>query len=82
MHGGYHKQSISDRIAALQIENDTLQAELRQLQSPRRILAQARMLGMKPAEAIEFVDATARRVAQAAQVAPPPPLAAAAPVTH
>jgi hypothetical protein len=81
MHGGYYKQSISSRIEALQIENDNLQAHLRQLQSPRQILAKARMMGMKPAEAIEFVEATTvQRVAQTAPVAPPPSLAAAAPL--
>jgi hypothetical protein len=83
MHGGYYEQNISGRIAALQIENDSLQANLRQLQSPRRILAKARMMGMKPAEAIEFVDATAaHRVALAAPVEPPPALGAVAPLPH
>jgi len=80
MHGGYYEQNISHKIEALQIENDTLQASLRQLQSPRRILALARSMGMKPAETIEFVDtAGAQRVAQAASVAPPPALAGVAP---
>jgi hypothetical protein len=67
MHGGYYEQNISKRIETLRIENDSLQANLRQLQSPRRILALARTMGMKPAEAIEFVEVgTARQVAQAA----------------
>jgi hypothetical protein len=80
MHGGYYEQSVAHKIEALRIENDTLQASLRQLQSPRRILALARSMGMKPAEAIEFVDTTAaQRVAQAASIAPPPALAGVAP---
>jgi hypothetical protein len=81
MHGGYYKQSISDRIKTIQVENDTLQANLRKLQSPRRILALSKSLGMRPAEAVEFVDAVgARRLAQVAPLASPGPLQGSAPV--
>src|SRR4029079_18353718 len=55
MHGGYYEQRVSDQIKGLQIENDTLQANLRKLQSPRRILELARGMGMKPAELVEYI---------------------------
>jgi cell division protein FtsL len=58
MRSGYHKQQISDRIAQLRIENDTLQAEMRRLQWPHRIYQAATQLGMLRAEQIDFVHVT------------------------
>lgn len=55
MRAGYHKQQISDRIAQLRIENDSLQAEMRRLQLPHRIYQIATQLGMQRADQIDFV---------------------------
>jgi hypothetical protein len=80
MHGGYSKQRVADQIKTLQIENDTLQANLRKLQSPRRILVLAKQMGMRPAETVQFVDtAGPRRLAQASPGALPTPLGSVAP---
>jgi hypothetical protein len=58
MRAGYHKQQISDRIAQLRIENDSLQAEMRRLQWPHRIYQLATRLGMQRADQIDFVHVT------------------------
>jgi hypothetical protein len=55
MRSGYHKQHIRDRIAQLKIENDSLQAQMRRLQSPRRIHHEAALLGMQPSEQVGYI---------------------------
>jgi len=55
MRSGYQKQQLRDRIAQLKIENDSLQAQMRQLQSPRRIHQIAAQMGMQPSEQVGYI---------------------------
>jgi cell division protein FtsL len=55
MRTGYQNQRIRDRIAQLKIENDSLQAQMRQLQSPRRIHGLAAQMGMQPSEQVGYI---------------------------
>jgi cell division protein FtsL len=55
MRTGYQKQRIRDQIAQLKIENNSLQAQMRQLQSPRRIHALGAQIGMQPSEQVGYI---------------------------
>jgi cell division protein FtsL len=56
MRGGYQKNRLTTQIRALEIENDSLQAEVRGLQSPARILQEASKMQMERAADIKFVE--------------------------
>jgi hypothetical protein len=55
VRGGYHKNRLAGRIRALQVENSSLQAEVRRLQSPARIFAEASGLELQQATDMRFV---------------------------
>ena len=55
MRAGYHKQRLTSRISQLTIENNSLQAQMRSLQSPRWVHARAAQLGMHPADQIGYI---------------------------
>ena len=56
MRGGYQKNRLTAQIRTLEVENDSLQAEVRGLQSPARILQEAGKMQMERAADIKFVD--------------------------
>jgi hypothetical protein len=73
MGTGYERQGLSRRIRQLRVENASLQAEVRRLQSPARILAEAEALDMERAADIEFVKApSSSRVASGGGAGPLP----------
>lgn len=55
MRTGYQKQRLSERIEQLKVENNSLQAQMRRLQSPRRIQHLAAQIGMQPAEQVGYI---------------------------
>lgn len=55
MRAGYQKQRIRDQIAQLKIENDSLSAQMRQLQAPRRIHHFATQMGMQRSQQIGYI---------------------------
>jgi cell division protein FtsL len=64
MRRGYYRNQLAAKIRALSVENDSLQAEVRRLQSPARIFPEATRMKMERPADIKFVQAPAsRRVA-------------------
>lgn len=55
MHTGYRNQVIRERIAQIEIENNSLRAQMRKLQSPRRIHYHAAKMGMQPSEQVGYI---------------------------
>ena len=55
VHGGYQEQQLARDIQQLRIENQSLQANVRQLQSPTRIFHRAVELGMQETQQTEYV---------------------------
>lgn len=55
---GYQRNQLRSRIRTLSIENESLRAEMRALQSPARILAEAKAMGMEQATDVKLVTVT------------------------
>lgn len=62
VHGGYQEQHLTTAIRRMRIDNQSLQADVRRLQSPTRIFARAAQLGMQEARPTEYI-----------MLPPPPP---------
>jgi hypothetical protein len=56
MRRGYYRNQLVGRIRTLSIENDSLQAEVRRLQSPTRIFPEASTMKMERPADIKFVE--------------------------
>lgn len=56
MRGGYTRNRLESQIRSLAIENNSLQAEVRRLQSPSRIFTEASQLGMQRPADMTFVE--------------------------
>jgi cell division protein FtsL len=55
VHGGYQEQQLTTAIQRMRIDNQSLQADVRRLQSPTRIFHRAVELGMQEARQAEYV---------------------------
>lgn len=64
MRSGYQKNRLTREIRVLEVENDSLQAQVRRLQSPHRITAAAQEMGLEAGVKIEFVNSGPQRLAQ------------------
>jgi cell division protein FtsL len=61
VHGGYQEQRLQRKIQQVQIDNQTLQAQERQLQSSTRILHRAREMRMQESQQTEYIFMPCRK---------------------
>lgn len=74
VHGGYQQQHIQRDIQRLRVENQSIQAEVRRLQSPVRIFHRATQLGMQEPQQIVFVKVPAGTNSEPSHRRPDSPL--------
>ncbi len=60
MRGGYYKNRLANRIRTLEVENASLQAEVRRLAAPGRVFQEASALGMERPVDVKFVTVPKR----------------------